>query len=77
VARDQDPIAVRQLFSPSLLDWFARHPLKPGIELRAGTLVVFLPGHVEEGGKLAWLLDDAREVARRVLRDGEEAAAVA
>jgi hypothetical protein len=77
VARDQDPLAVRQLFSPSLLDWFARHPLHPGMELRAGTLVIFLPGHVEEAGKLTWLLDGAREVAQRVLKDGEEAAAVA
>lgn len=73
LARDQDPIAARQLLSPSLLDWFARHPLVPGMELRAGTLVVFLPGHVEEAGKLTWFLEGARELARRVIKDGAEA----
>ena len=54
--RDQDEITMRQLFAPSFVVWLANHPLQPGFELRAGTLLVFLPGEVGEAGKLEWLL---------------------
>lgn len=74
-APDQDEVALRELFSPKLVDWLANHPLQPGFELRAGVLVVWVPGHVEEAGKLAFFLDGARELAATVGREAQEAAA--
>jgi hypothetical protein len=71
-AEDQDELLVRELFSPSLVDWLAGHPLAPGFELRAGALVMFVPKLLEDGGNLTYLLDAAREVARRVVREVEE-----
>jgi len=76
-APDQDELALRQLFSPTLIEWLARHPLQPSFELRAGVLAVWLPGHVEEAGKLEFLLDGARHIAGAVGRETAEAAATA
>jgi hypothetical protein len=42
-------------------------------ELRAGTLVVFVPRVLEDGGTLTFLLDATREIARRVLGEVREA----
>jgi len=77
VVEDQDDVRVRQLFSPSLVAWLAEHPLHPCLELRAGTLVVYVPGHVEDTGHLAWLHDAARGITRRLARDRDNAQAVA
>lgn len=74
VVADQDPLAVRRLFSPSLVDWLARHPLKPSLEYRAGTLVVYLPGHVEDAGRLTWFYESSRELAQRLVAEVREAA---
>jgi hypothetical protein len=74
-APDQDEVALRELFSPKLVDWLATHPLEPGFELRAGVLAVWLPGHVEEAGQLAFFLDAARHLADTVSREAQEAAA--
>ncbi len=74
-ASDQDEVALRELFSPSLVDWLANHPLAPGFELRAGVLVVWVPGHIEDAGELAFFLDGARHLAAIVSREAEEAAA--
>jgi hypothetical protein len=71
---DQDDIVLRQLFAPSFVVWLAEHPLEPGFELRAGTLVVFLPGRCGEAGKLEWLLMAADEIARRIQLELTEAA---
>ncbi len=49
------------------------HPLAPGFELRGGTLVVFVPRPLEDGGKLTFLLDATREIAQRVLDEVREA----
>jgi hypothetical protein len=73
-ASDQDEVALRELFSPSLVDWLANHPLAPGLELRAGVLVVWLPGHVEDAGKLAFFLEGAHHLAGIVNREAQEAA---
>jgi hypothetical protein len=75
IADDQDEIAVRQLLSPTLVSWLAGHPLAPGFELRAGTLVVFVPRALEDGGTLTFFADAAREIAGRVLDEVREAAA--
>ena len=62
---DQDEIAVKQLFAPSLVLWLAEHPLKPYFEYSAGTLVVFVRGHLHDAGHLDWLLDAARHLGAR------------
>jgi hypothetical protein len=71
---DQDGIVVRQLFAPSFVVWLAEHPLQPGFEVRAGTLVVFIPGHCGEAGKLEFLLMAEAEIAKRIRAELTEAA---
>jgi hypothetical protein len=71
---DQDEIVVRELFSPTFIVWMSEHPLTPGFELRAGTLVVFLPGHCGEAGKLDWLLMAAGDISKRIAAELTEAA---
>lgn len=73
-ASDQDELALRELFSPALVDWLATHPLAPGFELRAGVLVVWLPEHVEEAGRLQFFMDAARHLAGAVSRQTDQAA---
>ena len=72
--RDQDEIKMRQLFAPSFVVWLAEHPLAPGFELRAGELVVFIPGHCPEAGKLEFLLMAANEISKRIQAELTEAA---
>ena len=69
---DQDQSAVRELFSPSFLVWLNDHPLRPGFECKAGTLVVFTQGHLDESGKWEMLLDAAREITRRLAQQVDE-----
>jgi hypothetical protein len=71
--RAMDENLLRQLFSPSLVEWLAHHPLAPGVEFKAGTLVVFLEECIEEAGKLDWLLEAAVELSARVSREASEA----
>jgi hypothetical protein len=72
--QDQDDIVLRQLFSPTLVVWLAEHPLRPGFELRAGELVVFIPGRCGEAGKLEFLLMAANEISRRIQAELSDAA---
>lgn len=65
-AADQDPVALRELFSPSFVMSLAENPLRPGFECKAGTLVVFVKGHVESAGGLTMLQDTARSITRRI-----------
>lgn len=74
IDQDQDDIVVRQLFAPSFIVWMTDHPLSPGFELRAGTLVVFLPGRCGEAGKLDWLLMALRDISTRVQTELTQAA---
>lgn len=76
-ANDQDESAVRELFSPSLITWLAEHPLRPGFECKAGTLVVYLRGHADSVGKFTMLLEATREIARRLAHQLEESGGVA
>ena len=71
--RAMDENLLRQLFSPSLVQWLAQHPLAPGVEFKAGTLVVFLEECVEEAGKLDWVLEAAVELSARVSKEASEA----
>ena len=65
---------LRQLFAPSFVIWLAEHPLKPGFELRAGELVVFIPGRCGEAGRLDFLLMAAAEISKRIQAELSEAA---
>jgi hypothetical protein len=75
VARDQDEGVLRELLSPSLIDWLARHPLTPGFELRAGVLLAYMPGHVADAGKLTWFRDGVRHLVQAVSRELDSALA--
>ena len=72
VDSDVDENAVRQLFGPKFTMWLAEHPICPNFEYRGGTLVVYLFDHVNEAGKLEWLLHAAREIAQRIRREALE-----
>jgi hypothetical protein len=72
VADDQDQLILRRLLSPTLVSWLANHPLTPGVELKAGALVVYVPNAIEDAGNLTYLIDAARHVASRVLGEVEE-----
>ncbi len=65
-ANDQEELAVRELFSPTFVDRLVNNPLKPGFECKAGTLVVYVGGHVTSAGTFTLLLETARDVARRL-----------
>jgi len=71
-AKDQDELALRELFSPSFVVWLSEHPLHPGFECKAGTLVVFVPGHEGSAGRLTLLHEAAREITRRVAKQVEQ-----
>jgi hypothetical protein len=71
---DQDDIALRQLFAPTFVVWLSEHPLEPGFELRAGQLVVFIPGRCGEAGKLEFLLMAAADISKRIRAELSEAA---
>jgi hypothetical protein len=66
VASEQDEGRLRELFDPKTIVWLSGHPLRPHIELRAGFLVVYVPGFVEDLGRLVWLLEAAERIAERV-----------
>jgi hypothetical protein len=72
--QDQDDIVLRQLFAPTFVVWLSEHPLKPGFELRAGELVVFIPDRCGEAGKLDFLLMATAEISKRIEAELSEAA---
>jgi hypothetical protein len=76
VEPEVDEIMVRRLFAPSLVAWLAEHPLRPCFELRAGTLVVFVPGPLEATGRLDFFLDAAAHLATKVLAETPQTVAV-
>jgi hypothetical protein len=71
-ATDQDEVVLRRLFAPTLVSWLAHHPLRPGFELKAGALCVFVPRPLEDAGNLTFLIDATRHLAGRVLAEVEE-----
>jgi hypothetical protein len=64
----QDEVALRELFSPSFTMWLQEHPLKPGFECAAGTLVVFIRGYETAPARITFLHEATREIARRIER---------
>lgn len=71
--RGQDPVYVREIFSPALIDWLA-HDVPAGFsfELNEGHLVVALPGRAEEAAALERLRSLAGEVRRRLREEAVE-----
>ncbi|MBS1894534.1 MAG: hypothetical protein JST59_24800 [Actinobacteria bacterium] len=69
----QDPIYVREIFSPSLIAWLA-HDVPAGFsfELNERHLVVVLPGHLPLGPETERLCGLAAELARRLREEAEE-----
>ena len=77
VSPEQDDGRLRELFDPKTIVWLADHPLRPQFEFRAGFLVVYVPGYLEDLGRMVWLLDAAERLAGRVRTEIGEAAAAA
>jgi hypothetical protein len=75
VAREQDHGRLREFFDPKTIVWLQEHPLRPQIELRAGFLVVYVPGHLEDLGRVVWLLEATEKIAERVQQEIAEARA--
>jgi hypothetical protein len=75
VTKEQDDGRLRELFDPKTIVWLAEHPLRPHFEFRAGFLTVYVPGHVEDLGRLVWLLEAAERIASRVRVEITEATA--
>ncbi len=58
----------------STIVWLTDHPMRPHIELRNGFLVVYVPGWIEDLGRVVWLLEAAEKIAERVQAEVGEAA---
>lgn len=69
----QDPVYVRELFTPALIDWLA-HEVPEGFsfELNDGHLAVALPGHLARGEESDRLCALAAEVTRRIRAEAAE-----
>lgn len=61
-----DDIRLRELFSPSFLVELIDHPLPLGFELRAGALLVNVEKYRKDAVGLNQVLDETREIARRI-----------
>ena len=75
VAPEQDDGRLRELFDPRTIVWLAEHPLRPHFEFRAGFLVVYVPGFLEDLGRVVWLLEATERIAGRVREEIGEATA--
>jgi hypothetical protein len=73
VSAEQDPGRLRELFDPKTIVWLTDHPLRPHFEFRAGFLVVYVPGFLEDLGRVVWLLEAAERLAARVRTEIAEA----
>ena len=73
ITREQDQARLRELFDPKTIVWLQDHPLRPHIEFRAGFLVVYVPGHLDDLGRIVWLLEATEKIAERVQAEVGEA----
>jgi hypothetical protein len=69
----QNPVYVRELFSPALIAWLA-HDVPEGFsfELNERHLVVAVPGHAEDAAEIERLCALAAEVSRRIRAEADE-----
>lgn len=74
ISSDQDEVRMRRLLSPTLVSWLAKHPLTPGVEIKAGALCVFVPRAIEDAANLTYLLDATRHLAGRLVAEVMEEA---
>jgi hypothetical protein len=78
VGKDQDEVWTRRLFSPGFIVWLAESPPKKfAFELVEGTLVAYVPDHVEDAAKLDALMAATAAVAARLLEESAETSAPA
>jgi hypothetical protein len=67
VAKDQDDVWLRRLFSPSFIVWLTESaPDKFAFELVAGTLVAYVPKHKEDAADLDSIAAATGAVAKRL-----------
>jgi hypothetical protein len=73
VGKDQDEVWTRRLFSPGFIVWLAESsPKKFAFELVEGTLVAYLPDHVENAETLDTLAAATGTISRRLLDESAE-----
>jgi hypothetical protein len=66
ITREQDELHLRQLFDPKTIVWLQEHPLRPQIEFRAGFLAVYVREHLDDLGRIVWLLEATERIAERI-----------
>lgn len=70
VRKDQDPVWVRRLFSPSFIVWLTeKPPYRFAFELENGHMVAYLPKHKDDIEGLEQVTHFGTEVARRLLEE--------
>jgi hypothetical protein len=73
VAKDQDDVWLRRLFSPSFIVWLIEGaPEKFAFELVAGTLVAYVPKHQEDAADLDRVATATGAVAKRLREKSAE-----
>jgi len=73
VLKEQDPVWVRRLFSPSFIVWLVETPpAKFGCELEDGYFVAYVPKHHENAAKLDEILATATRIAHRIREEVAE-----
>jgi hypothetical protein len=73
VAKDQDDVWLRRLFSPSFIVWLTQGaPEKFAFELVAGTLVAYVPKHQEDAADLDRVATATGAVAKRLREKSAE-----
>jgi hypothetical protein len=73
VAKDQDDIWLRRLFSPSFIVWLTESaPEKFAFELVQGTLVAYVPKHKEDAADLDTIAAATGAVAKRLREKSSE-----
>lgn len=72
-AADQDPGVVRELFAPALQVRLFGDPMRPGLELGAGGLCVYVPGKLEDVHRLDAFVEGVRDLVASVRREIAEA----
>lgn len=74
VAKDQDDVWLRRLFSPSFIVWLTESaPDKFAFELVSGTLVAYVPNHREDAANLDRVATATGAVAKRLREKSAEA----
>ncbi|MGK2955176.1 MAG: hypothetical protein ACSLFI_05835 [Solirubrobacterales bacterium] len=76
VQKEQDPVWVRRLFSPSFIVWLSDSPPKKfAFELVAGNLVAYVPKHRDDAEGLDEMITLGCAVAKRLAEEAAETSA--